>query len=78
MIRPFLRDIINNHKIQGEWKDHLSNYVISYKSEGSTDNNISNFRHWQRLLTKYSIRVKRLELVIKELKPSNFCYCGKN
>ena len=29
---------------------------------------ISNFRHWGRLERKYSIRVKRLNVVIKELK----------
>ena len=29
---------------------------------------ISNFRHWKRLERKYSIRVKRLNVVIEELK----------
>ena len=29
---------------------------------------ISNYRHWERLERKYSIRVKRLNVVIKELK----------
>ena len=29
---------------------------------------ISNFRHWGRLERKYSIRVKRLNVVIEELK----------
>ena len=29
---------------------------------------ISNFRHWARLEKKYSIRVKRLNVVIEELK----------
>ena len=31
MIRPYLRDIINNHKLQGEWKVHSGNEVINYK-----------------------------------------------
>ena len=29
---------------------------------------ISNFRHWERLERKYSIGVKRLNVVIEELK----------
>ena len=32
------------------------------------DKDISNFRHWERLERKYSIRVKRLNVVIEELK----------
>ena len=32
------------------------------------DKDISNFRHWERLERKYSIRVKRLNIVIEELK----------
>ena len=36
--------------------------------EVSKDKHISNFRHWQRLERKYSIRVKRLNVVIEELK----------
>ena len=28
MIRPYLRDIINNHKTQGEWKVQSGNEVI--------------------------------------------------
>ena len=38
------------------------------KLEASKDKNISNFRHWERLERKYSIRVKRLNVVIEELK----------
>ena len=34
----------------------------------SKDKDISNFRHWGRLERKYSIRVKRLNVVIEELK----------
>ena len=36
--------------------------------EASKDKNISNFRHWERLERKYSIRIKILNLVIEELK----------
>ena len=32
------------------------------------DKYISNFRHWERLERKYSIRIKRLNVVIEELK----------
>ena len=34
MIRPYLSDIINDHKTQGEWKIHSGNTVIDYKTEG--------------------------------------------
>ena len=36
--------------------------------EASNDTDISNFRHWGRLERKYNIRVKRLNVVIEELK----------
>ena len=36
--------------------------------EASKDKGISNFRHWETLERKYSIRVKRLSAVIEELK----------
>ena len=36
--------------------------------EASKDKGISNFRHWESLERKYSIRVKRLNVVIEELK----------
>ena len=36
--------------------------------EVSKDKHISNFRHWQRLERKYSIRVKRLNVAVEELK----------
>ena len=36
--------------------------------EASKDKDISNFRHWEKLERKYSIRVKRLNVVIEELK----------
>ena len=36
--------------------------------EALKDKDISNFRHWERLERKYSIRVKRLNVIIEELK----------
>ena len=32
MIRPYLSDLINDHKTQGEWKVHSGNTVINYKT----------------------------------------------
>ena len=34
MIRPYLKDIINDHKTQGKWKVHSGNTVIDYKTHG--------------------------------------------
>ena len=34
MIRSYLRDIINDHKTQGEWDVHSGNEVIDYKTQG--------------------------------------------
>ena len=34
MIRPYLRDISNDHKTQGEWKVHSGNKVIDYTTQG--------------------------------------------
>ena len=34
MIRAYLRDIINDHKTQGEWKVHSGNEVIDHKPQG--------------------------------------------
>ena len=34
MIRPYLRDTINDHKTQGGWKVYSDNEVIDYKSQG--------------------------------------------
>ena len=36
--------------------------------EASKDKGIDIFRHWERLERKYSIRVKRLNIVVEELK----------
>ena len=33
MIRPYLSDMINDHKTQGVWKVHSSNKVIDYKTQ---------------------------------------------
>ena len=33
MIRPYLRDIINDHKTQEECKVHSDNTVIDYKTQ---------------------------------------------
>ena len=45
--------------------------------EASKDKSISNFRHWERLERKYSIRVKRFNVVIEELK-QDYCYYSKS
>ena len=34
MIRPYLRDIINDHKTQGEWKFHSCQLIIKLKENG--------------------------------------------
>ena len=34
IIRPYLSDIIYDHKTQGKWKIHSSNSVIEFKTEG--------------------------------------------
>ena len=36
--------------------------------EAWKDKDVNNFRHWKRLERKYSIRVKRLNVVIEEMK----------
>ena len=55
------------------WKRRLQNKIKEPKKdlsqlEASKDKDISNFRHWERLERKYSIRVKRLNVVIEEFK----------
>ena len=55
------------------WKRRLQNKIKELRKdlsllEASKDIGISNFRHWERLERKYSIRVKRLNVVIEELK----------
>ena len=34
IIRPYLSDITNDHKTQGEWKGHSGNTVIDYETQG--------------------------------------------
>ena len=55
------------------WKRRLQNKIKVLRKdlhqlEALKDKGISNFRHWERLERKYSIRVKRLNVVIEELK----------
>ena len=55
------------------WKRRLQNKFKELRKdlsqlEASKDKGISNFRHCKRLERKYSIRVKRLNVVIEELK----------
>ena len=55
------------------WKRRLQNKIIELRKELNQletlkDKDVSNFRHWERLERKYSIKVKRLNVVIKELK----------
>ena len=55
------------------WKRRLQNKIKELRKdlsqlEASKDKDISNFRHWERLERKYSIRVKRLNVFIEGLK----------
>ena len=55
------------------WKRRLQNKIKGLRKDlsqlkASKDKDISNFRHWERLERKYSIRVKRLNAVIEELR----------
>ena len=55
------------------WKRRLQNKIKELgkdlsQLDASKDKGISNFRHWERLERKYSIRVKRLNVVVEELK----------
>ena len=34
MIRPYVSDIKNNHKTQGEWRIHSGNTIIKHKTQG--------------------------------------------
>ena len=34
MIRPYLSDIINNHKTQSEWRIHSGNTITEHKTQG--------------------------------------------
>ena len=55
------------------WKRRLKNKIKELRKVlsqlgVSKDKGISNFRHWERLERKYSIRGKRLNIVVEELK----------
>ena len=55
------------------WKRRLQTKIKEIRNdlsqlEASKDKDISNFRHCERLERKYSIRIKRLNVVIEELK----------
>ena len=55
------------------WKRRLQNKIKELTKdlrelEASDDKGVSNSRHWERLERKYSIRVKRLNVVVEELK----------
>ena len=52
------------------WKRRLQNKIKELRKdlsqlEASKDEGISKFRHWERLERKYSIRLKRLNVVIE-------------
>ena len=58
------------------WKRRLQSKIKELRKdlsqlEAPKDKDISNFRHWERLERKYSIRVKTLNVVIEELKQRN-------
>ena len=55
------------------WKRRLQNKIKELRKDlcqlgASKGKDISNFRHWERLERKYSVRVKRLNVVIEKLK----------
>ena len=55
------------------WKRRLQNKIKDLRKdlrqlEASKEKDISTFRQWERLERKYSIRVKRLNVAIEELK----------
>ena len=55
------------------WKRRLQNKIKELRKdlsqlEASKDRDNTNFRHWERLERKYSIKVKRLNVVIEEFK----------
>ena len=55
------------------WKRRLQTKIKELRKdfsqlEASKDKGVSNFRHWERLERKYSIRGKRMNVVVEELK----------
>ena len=68
---------VKNDKVawrkESMWKRWLQNKIKEVRKdlsqlEASKEKGISNFRHWERLERKYSVRVKRLNVAIEELK----------
>ena len=64
------------------WKRRLQNTIKELRKdlsqlEASKDKDISNFRHWERLERKYSIRVKRFNVAIEELKERTTAIAAK-
>ena len=60
-------------KKESIWKRRFQNKMKELRKdlsqlEASKDKNLGSFRHWKRLERKYSISVKRLNVVIEELK----------
>ena len=69
-------------KIEPMWKRRLPNQIKELRKdssqlEASKDKDISNFRPWEILERKYSIRVKRMHIVIEEFK-QDYSYCSKS
>ena len=63
MIRPYLRDIIKDHKTEGEWKVRSGNRVINYKSQGEWKIQLSMTISFD-LLMIMMILVSRIQRVI--------------
>ena len=64
------------------WKRRLQSKIKELRKdlsqlESSKDKDINNFTHWERLERKYSIRVKRLNVVIEKLKQRITVIAGK-
>ena len=62
------------------WKKRLQNKIKEFRKdlsqlEASKDKDISNFRHWEILEKKYSISIKRFNVVTEELRQD---YCSKS
>ena len=59
------KELMSKRRLQKKIKELRKDFS---QLEASKDKDISNLRHWERLERKYSIRVKRLNAVIEELK----------
>ena len=64
------------------WASRLQNQIKELRKdlsqlEASKDKDINNFRHWERLERKYSIRVKILNVYIEELKHRITAFAAK-